>query len=79
MSDKPNFQHSKLVMAARKAKAETPESGVSEVRAKSAVVELDTLSKANSSEPPYEAIIHRLHTSCLLLQTKIKAIMDKMV
>ena len=43
-------------MAARKAETETPLSGVSEVRAKSAVVELDTQSKAYSSEPPYEAI-----------------------
>ena len=42
MYDKPDFQYSKLVMAARKAKPETPGSGVSEARAKSAVVELET-------------------------------------
>ena len=41
MYDEPYFQYSKLVMAARKAETETPGSGVSEVRAKSIVVELD--------------------------------------
>ena len=56
MYDKPNSQYSKLVMAAREAETETPGSGVSEARAKLAVVELDTLRKANSSEPPYEAM-----------------------
>ena len=54
--DKPDSQHSKLEMAARKAKTETPGSGISEVRTKLAVVELDTQPTANSSEPPYEAI-----------------------
>ena len=42
MYDKPNSQYGKLVMAARKDETETPGSGVSDVRAKSAVVELDT-------------------------------------
>ena len=60
MYNKPNCQYSRLVMAARKAETETPGSGVSEVRAKSAVVELDTQSKANSSEPPCEAIMQQI-------------------
>ena len=47
MHYKPDSQYSKLVMAARKAKTETPGSGVSEVLAKSAVVGLDTQPKAN--------------------------------
>ena len=59
MYDKPNSQYSKLVMAARKAKTETLGGGVSEVRAKSAVVEMGTQPKANSSEPPYEAIMQQ--------------------
>ena len=42
MYNKPNSQYSKLVMAARKAQIETLGNGVSEARAKSAVVELDT-------------------------------------
>ena len=39
---------------------ETPGSGVSEVRAKSTVVEMGTQPKANSSEPPYEAIMQQI-------------------
>ena len=34
MYDKPDSQHSKLVMAARKAETETPWGGVSEARAR---------------------------------------------
>ena len=60
MYDKPDSQYSKLVMAARKATTETPGSGASEVRAKSAVVELGTQPKATSSKPPYEAIMQQI-------------------
>ena len=42
MYDKPNSQYSQLVMAARKAETETTGSGVSDVRAKSAVVEIES-------------------------------------
>ena len=42
MYNKPDLQYSQLVIAARKAETETPGSGVSEVRAKSAVVEIDS-------------------------------------
>ena len=56
MYDKPDSQYSKLVMAARKAESETPGGGASEVRNKSAVVELGTQPKATSVEPPYETI-----------------------
>ena len=42
MYNKPDSQYSQLVMAARKAVTETPGSGVSEVRAKSAVVEIES-------------------------------------
>ena len=59
MYDKPQSQYSKLVMAARKAEIETPGRGVSEVRAKSAVVELATQPNANTSEPQYEAIMQQ--------------------
>ena len=41
MYDKPDSQYSQLVMPARKAETETPGNGVSEVRAKSPVVEID--------------------------------------
>ena len=51
MYDNPNSQYSKL------AATETPGCGVSGVRAKSAVLGLETQSKTNSSEPPYEAIM----------------------
>ena len=60
MYAKADSQYSKLVMVARKAKTETPGSGESEVRAKSAVVELDTQPKATSSESSYEAIIQQI-------------------
>ena len=60
MYDNPDSQYSKLVIAARKAKTETPGSGVSEVRAKSAVVELDTQPKANSSDSSYEVIMQKI-------------------
>ena len=56
MYDKPDSQYSQLVMAVRKAETEIPGSGVSEVRAKSAVVDIDLQSKMASSEPPYKAI-----------------------
>ena len=56
MYDKPDSQYSQLVMAARKAKTQTPGSNVPEVRAKSAVVETDSQLKVASSDPPYEVI-----------------------
>ena len=43
-------------MAERKAKAETPGSSISEVRAKSAVVGTELQPKVASSDPPYEAM-----------------------
>ena len=49
--DNPDSQYSKLVMAARKAETETPGSGVSEARVTSAVVKIESQSKASSSEP----------------------------
>ena len=60
--DKPDFQHSQLVMALRKAKTETLRSSVSEVRAKSTVVGADTDSQAKtvSSKPSYEAITQQI-------------------
>ena len=60
MYDKPDQQCSQLMMAARKAETETPGSGVSEVRAKSAVVELGLQSKMTSSDPPYEVITQQI-------------------
>ena len=60
MYDKPDSQWSKLVMAARKAETETPESSVSEARAKLAVVQLETQPKVASSEPSYEAIMQQV-------------------
>ena len=60
MYDKPDSQYSQLVMAARKAKTETPRSSVSEVRAKSAVVEIKSQSKTASSKPPYEAVTQQI-------------------
>ena len=60
MYDKPDPQCSQLMMAARKAVTETPGSGVSEVRAKSAVVELGLQSKMTSSDPPYEVITQQI-------------------
>ena len=43
-------------MDARKAETETPGSDVSEARAKSAVVEIDSKSEGTSFDPSYEAI-----------------------
>ena len=56
--DKPDSQYSQLVMACRKAEMETLGSGVSEGRAKSAIVGTNTdLAEAKaSSEPSYKAI-----------------------
>ena len=61
MYNKPDSQYSKLVMAARKAKTDTQDGGVSESRAKSAVVKLETQPKTASSEPSYEANHSRSH------------------
>ena len=46
MFDKSDSQYSQLVMASRKAETETPRSSVSEARAKSAVVGMDTALQA---------------------------------
>ena len=79
MYDKPDSQYSKLVMATRKAETETPGSGASEVRAKSAVVEW----KHNQKQPVLSLYMRQLHnrlcTSYLLLPIRMQAIMDKMV
>ena len=45
MYDKPESQHSQLVMAVRKAETETSGSSMSEARAKSAVVGTNTASQ----------------------------------
>ena len=58
--DKPDSQYSKLVMAARKAKTETPGGSVPEARAKSAVVKLETHPKVPSSDQLYEAITQQI-------------------
>ena len=60
MYDKPDSQCSKLVVAVRKAKKKTPGVGMSEARAKSAVVKLETQPKAASSEPSYETIMQQI-------------------
>ena len=60
MYDKPGSQYSQLVMGARKAETERPGSGVSQVRAKSAVVQIESQSKLASSNPPYEAIMQQI-------------------
>ena len=60
MYDKPDSQYSQLVMAARKAKDETPCSNVPKARAKSAVVATESQAKAASSDPPYEAITQQI-------------------
>ena len=60
MSDKTDLQYSQFVMAARKAKTETPGSSVSEVRAKSAVVGTDLEPKVARSDPPYKAITQQI-------------------
>ena len=58
--DKPDSQYSQVVMAPRKAKTETLRSSVSELRANSAVVEIESQSKMASSKLPYEAIIQQI-------------------
>ena len=62
MYDNQGSQYNQLVMALRKAETETPESRVSEARAKSTVVGLDTTSQAKgaSSEPSYEALTQQI-------------------
>ena len=60
MYNKPDFQYSKLVMAARKAETETQADGVSDVRAKSAILKLETQPKAASFEPLYKAITQQI-------------------
>ena len=47
-------------MAARKAKTETSGSDVSEARAKSAILEIDSKSKVTSFDPSYEAITQQI-------------------
>ena len=47
-------------MAARKAETETPGSDVSEARAKSAVVEIDSKSEGTSFDPSYEMITQQI-------------------
>ena len=60
MYDTPNLQYSQLVMATRKAETETPGSNVSEVRAKSAVVETVSKFEGTSSDPSYEVITQQI-------------------
>ena len=47
-------------MAARKAKTETSGGDVSEARAKSAVVEIDSKSEGTSFDPSYEVITQKI-------------------
>ena len=60
--DKPDSQYSQLVMASRKVETETLRSSVSKVRAKSAVVGVDSdFAEAKaSSEPTYKAITQQI-------------------
>ena len=58
--DTPNLQYSHLVMAARKAETETSGGDVSEARAKSAVVEIDSKSKGTSLDLSYEVITQQM-------------------
>ena len=60
MCDKPDSQYSKLVMAGRKDKTETPGGSVPEARAKSATVELETQPKVTISDQLYEAITQHI-------------------
>ena len=60
MYDKPDSQYSQLVMAARKAETETPDSNVPVARAKSAIVGTKLQAKAASFDPPYEAIMQQI-------------------
>ena len=52
--------YSQLVMAARKAKTETSGGDVSEARAKSAVVEIDSKSEGSSFDPSFEVITQQI-------------------
>ena len=54
------MQYSQLVMAARKAETETPGGSVPEARVKSAVDELETQPKVDSSDKSYEAITQQI-------------------
>ena len=58
--DTPNLQYSQLVMASRKDKTETSGSDVSEARARSAVVEIDSKSGGTSFDPSYEVITQQI-------------------
>ena len=60
MYNTPNLQYSQLVMATRKAETETLGSNMSEVRATSAVVEIDSKSEGTSSDPSYEVITQQI-------------------
>ena len=60
MYNNPNSQYSQLVMAARKAETETPGSGMSEARAKSAVVGVHSQAKMVNSDPSYEAVTQQI-------------------
>ena len=58
--DTANLQYNQLVMAARKAETETSGSDVSEARAKSAIVEIDSKSEGTSFDPSYEVITQQI-------------------
>ena len=58
--DTPNLQYSQLLMAASEAETETSGGDVSEARARSAVVEIDSKSKGTSFDPCYEAITQQI-------------------
>ena len=62
MYDKSDSQYSQLVMVVRKAETETPGSSVSDTRAKSAVVGIDTALqvKVMSFDPSYEALTQQI-------------------
>ena len=58
--DTPDLQYSQLVMTARKAETETSGGDVSEARAKSAMVEIDSKSEGTSFDPSYEVITQQI-------------------
>ena len=60
MYNRPDPQCSQLVRVVRRAVTETPGSGVSEVRSKSAVVGIDSKSRVASSDPPFVAITQQI-------------------
>ena len=60
MYDTPDSQYSQFVMAARKAKMETPGGVVPEARVKSAVVKLEAQPKVASFDQSYEAITQHI-------------------